>query len=214
MPRKRVWIVDGHNVIFAIHDLKELQIRGRGEEARDALAERLEVFALQRQERVLVVFDGNVLAVGTGADRGAHFEVVYARGGEGAADRHILLEATRCSGQGLPITVVTDDVRTLGKRLPQGVVRLGVRRFWLAHVEPRPTEDEKPVAGEISDLERAMLAQATASERVTPTSRTTAPTRRAPAPSPAREAGRERLQSKREKGRLRQERRLKRRAGR
>lgn len=214
MSRKRVWIVDGHNVIFAIHELKELQVGGRGDEARQALCERLEGFARQRQQRVVVVFDSGAAASGRGGARGAHFEIVYAAGGAGAADRHIVREAERRAGEGLPVAVVTDDVRTLASRLPRGVRHFAVREFWLTEVEPRPAADDKPVSGDFADLEREMLVQAAKSERLAAVAE---PTQRGFDPPPVSharvDAAAERLRSKRARGRLRQERRLEQRRG-
>jgi hypothetical protein len=89
----------------------------------------------------------------------------------------------------------------------------GVRAFWLEHVEPRPSQDDKRVEGDFSDIEREMLAQAAASERLRPV-REPAPPARPPASSPPpRDAAGERRRHKRERGRLRQERHLKRRGG-
>jgi len=217
MAGKRVWIMDGHNMIFAVEGLKRLQVIGRGEEARRSLVERMEVFALQRQERVLVVFDGNALAARQDAVRGPFLEVVFAGGRDGAADDFIIREARRRSEQGLPVAVVTDDVRTLAIKLPRDVRRLGVRAFWLGHVEPRVSEDDKRVEGDFSDMEREMLAlaaatetaaTATTSESTIRSRGSTSPPRVGPRVSPQDASG-ERLRNKREKGRLRQERRLK-----
>jgi predicted RNA-binding protein with PIN domain len=221
MDGKRIWIVDGHNMIFAVEGLKRLQVIGRGEEARQDLVERLEVFALQRQERVLLVFDGNALAAPRDAGRGPFLEVVFAVGRDGAADEFIIREARRRSEQGLPVAVVTDDVRTLAIKLPRDVRRFGVREFWLAHVEPRVSEDDKRVEGDFSDMEREMLALAAATP--VPATATTSgsskgsrgsvsPPRVGQRVSPQDASG-ERRRLKREKGRLRQERRLKRRGG-
>lgn len=216
--------MDGHNIIFAVEGLKRLQAIGRGEEARDGLVERLEVFAMQRQERVLVVFDANAPGSRQDAVRGAFLEVVFAGGRAGAADDYIIREGRRRSEQGLPVTVVTDDVRTLAIKLPRDVRRLGVREFWLGHVEPPVSADEKRVEGDFSDMEREMLALAAAAPAA-PARATAARTgessgrtrRSASTPratgrvSPQEVAGEERRR-KREKGRLRQERRLKRRS--
>lgn len=211
MGRKRVWIVDGHNVIFAIHELKELQLGGRGDEARRALADRLEVFALERQERVLLVFDGKALASGQGDVRGPHFEVVFARGGEGAADQHIIREASRSAGRGFSITVVTDDVHTLAKRLPRGVGHLSVHEFWLGQVEPMNDPREKPALRPLTELEVKMLEQMGVDAQKPPPIPPPARARPRASPAAPRDDSRERLRSKREKGRLRQERRLRRR---
>ena len=210
MSRTRLWIIDGHNVIFAIPGLERLQVGGRGEEARRVLEEELELFALQRQEQVLLVFDSAERASGRSSGRTRQFEVVFARGSAGAADDYIVAEARRRSDAGLPVTVVTNDVRTLATRLPKGVPRLDVRAFWLAHVEPRPAADDKRIVGTFSDLEREMLAQA-ASERPAPPRQAGPP--ESPSPSP-RDARRDLLLQKRERGRLRHERRHKRGTGR
>jgi hypothetical protein len=212
--------MDGHNMIFAVEGLQRLQVAGRGEEARRGLVERLEVFALHRQERVLVVFDGNAQAVRRDAIRGPFLEVVFAGGRDGAADDFIIREARRRSEQGLPVTVVTDDVRTLAIKLPRDVRRFGVRAFWLGHVEPRVSEDDKRVEGDFSDMECEMLALAAAATTASNTTSespnrsrgSASPSRVKPRVSP-RDVSGERLRHKREKGRLRQERRLKRRGG-
>lgn len=214
MRRKRVWLMDGHNMIFAIHGLQRLQRGGRGEEARQALAERLEVFALQRQERVVLVFDGQAQpASGRNAVGDRLFEIVFAQGAAGAADEFILREARRCSEQGLPVAVVTDDVQTLASRLPRGVPRHGVHAFWLEHVEPRPSKDDKRVEGDSSEIEREMLAQAAVSEREHSAREPVPPAPARALHPPPRDAAGERRRQKRERGRLRQERQLKRRGG-
>ena len=74
----RIWIMDGHNMIFAIPPLQRLQVSDRREEARRGLADRLEQFALVRGEKVLLVFDGNALPSNPDAARGPLFEIVYA----------------------------------------------------------------------------------------------------------------------------------------
>ena len=210
MSAKRLWIMDGHNMIFAIPSLHRLQVSQRREEARAALAEALERFSIARGEKVLVVFDGGQPAGQPGAYEGPLFETVYTRRGEGVADDRILREARAGFERGLTITVVTNDVATLARHLPRGVRHLGVEPFWLAHVDRRPggrrgDEEEKRVAGDFSDLEREMLAQAALEERaVRPAASkaTAGATPRRERPDP--------LASKRERGRLRQERRLKR----
>ncbi len=224
MAPNRIWIMDGHNMIFAIRPLQRLQVSDRREEARSGLADRLERFALARGEKVLVVFDGNELPSNPDAMRTLLFETVYTRRGEGVADDRILHEAGRCLERGLVVTVVTDDVNTLASNLPRGVRRLGVQEFWLKHIEKDAGEDGKRVEGDFSDVEREMMTRATMAEPVLEA--------REPAPPPARvghgavassapgtraraageEAARERILQKRERGRLRQELRLKRRA--
>src|SRR5206468_6135858 len=96
MPPIRIWIMDGHNMIFAIPTLQRLQVADHREEARASLADRLERFALARGERVHVVFDGNALPSNPDAVGKPLFETVYTRRGEETADDRIIRVATRC----------------------------------------------------------------------------------------------------------------------
>lgn len=245
MPPNRIWIMDGHNMIFAVPALERLQVSDRREEARAGLTDRLERFAMARGEKVLVVFDGNQMLSNPDAIRTPLFEVVYSRRGEGVADDRILHEARRCHERGIAVTVVTNDVHTLARDLPRGVIHLGVAEFWLKHIEKTAQqpgtrgrhEDDKRIEGDFSDLEREMLARAAMTERTfavresdaragatapagvvppgaarTGTARTgAAPTGAAPTPAAGMGSPRDRLLRKRERGRLHQSRRLKKR---
>ncbi len=240
MSPSRIWIMDGHNIIFAIPPLQHLQVSDRREEARARLTDRLERFAIARGEKVLVVFDGNQMLSNPDAVRKPLFEVVYSRRGEGVADDRIIHEARRCQERGLVVTVVTNDLHTLANELPRGVIHLGVAEFWLKHIEKEAVQEGKRVEGDFSDLEDEMLALGAATERAFEV--------REPAPSAARagrgagaalsdpgtrrgaavtgrragaadatiaaggETLRDRILRKRERGRLQQERRLKQRA--
>ena len=237
MTGKRIWIMDGHNIIFAIPSLQRLQVSDRRDEARQGLADRLERFAHARGEKVLVVFDGNELSSSPDTIQRPLFEIVYMRRGEGVADDRIIYEARQLSEQGRPVTVVTNDVSTLAGRLLRGVDHLGVQEFWLKHIDKPPAAGGKRVEGDFSDVESEMLAQATAAESA-PRAYGTDSASRIGGPlgigasaaaswaghgsdsnhrddpnsrQSAEEALRERLRRKRERGRLRQERRLKRR---
>lgn len=95
MASHRLWILDAHNIIFALSELADLQTSRRGAEARSCLVDRLVAFAHGTGEQVLLVFDGNDLASSPDAVKTPLFEVVYSRPGEGGADRRILLEARR-----------------------------------------------------------------------------------------------------------------------
>src|SRR5688572_20944060 len=216
MAPKRIWIMDGHNMIFAIPPLRQLQRSDRREEARLGLADRLERFALSRAERVLLVFDGNDLASGPHDPRKPLLEILYARRGEGAADRRIIHEAKALLARGHTVTVVTDDVQTLAGELPRGVHHLGVQAFWLEFIEPEAGEGGKTIEGDFSDVEREMLIRAAVAEPLPEPRRLVRPPRAGTSPAPGAERSDEtmsdRIGRKREKGRLRQERRLGRRA--
>ena len=228
MSSGRLFILDGHNILMAFEDLRHLQATDRGEEARRLLEERLEEFANQGAKRVLLVFDGGDRGAavrsrqgGAGSRAAARFEVVYSRG-DGGADRLILDEVRRRAEQGEAVTVVTDDVATLAVALPRGVRHLGVREFWMAHIEVPAEDDEKPAAGDFSDIERDLLALGQAEQVPRPGTRPGQEDARPDAPDSADQAVRspalsgealrqEELRRRRERGRLRHERRLKRR---
>lgn len=214
MASKRIWILDGHNLIFAIPPLRRLQESDRGEEARDGLADTLEQFALERQEQVLIVFDSRGPSTGRSAVRRPWLEIAYARGGAGAADARILHEANRLLERGLPVTVVTDDVHTLAGKLPRGALHLDVAEFWRKHIEKEDRAEGKRVEGDFSEVEREMIQVALAEPLPEPRRVVRHARAGAPVADPVRstESISSRIQQKREKGRLRQERRLKRRA--
>lgn len=224
MAPNRIWIMDGHNMIFAIRPLQQMQVSDRREEARSGLADRLERFALTRGEKVLVVFDGNELPSNPDTIRKPLFETVYTRRGEGVADDRIIHEARRCLERGLPVTVVTDDVNTLARELPRGVHHLGVQAFWLKYIEKDVGEGDKRVEGDFSDVEREMMTRAAMTEPEFEVRESVPPLARAGhgavassdpgtrARAAGEEAMREQIRRKRERGHLRQERRLKRRA--
>src|ERR1051325_7157239 len=96
MPPKRIWLMDGHNIIFAIPALEQLQVTDRREEARSSLAGRLERFALARGEKGHLVFHRHALPSSPEAPRMPLLEIVYSRRGEEVADDRILREARRC----------------------------------------------------------------------------------------------------------------------
>jgi predicted RNA-binding protein with PIN domain len=222
MTTNRLWLIDGHNVIFAIPSLKDLQVTGRRDEARRSLADRLQRFAHARGERVLIVFDGTDLASHPDARRESMLEITYTRPAEGGADNRIIYEAGQRAGQRRPVTVVTNDVRTIITRLPRGVDALGAEEFWLKHIDQPPAPGAKRVEGDFSDVEHELLAQAAVEDAaIAAAPRPASPARRRPTASraaagpedarpPAEQARRDRLRLKRETGRLRQQRRLER----
>ena len=146
MTGKRIWIMDGHNIIFAVPSLQSLQVSDRRDEARQTLAERLERFAHTRGEKVLIVFDGMNLPSNPDANRRGIFEVTYMHQGEGGADTRIIYEARQRLEQGHPVTVVTNDVSTLARHLPRSVDHLGVREFWLKHIDKRAASASSAVS--------------------------------------------------------------------
>jgi len=204
---KRIWIMDGHNMIFAIRGLQEMQVSGRGDEARGALVNRLRRFAQTSGQQVLVVFDGSDLQRHPDVFQESFFETVYARRGDEKADDRIIHEATLRVEQGQHVTVVTDDVRTLAVKLPRSVLHMRVRPFWLKHIEQADDPAGKRVEGDFSDVEREMEARAAMAE---PEPAVQDHARKRPAAPSAEAAMAERIRRQKERGRLRQERRLRR----
>src|SRR2546428_11834340 len=93
MVARRIWIVDGHNMIFAIRRLQDLQVEGHGDEARRELVERLRRVAHAKRQDVLVVFDGGDLPWNPDVLLVPFLEVVYAAPGVGGAEARLLLAA-------------------------------------------------------------------------------------------------------------------------
>ena len=75
-------IVDGHSVIFAWPELRELHAR-RTSLARDALVRKLRDYQDWTGVRVVVVFDGKGNAIDASADPG-EIQVFYSREGQSA----------------------------------------------------------------------------------------------------------------------------------
>ncbi|OLE54833.1 MAG: hypothetical protein AUG74_20520 [Bacteroidetes bacterium 13_1_20CM_4_60_6] len=134
--------------------------------------------------------------------------MVYTPRSAGEADDRIIHEARSRAQQGQHVTVVTNDVRTLAVELPKRVLHMKVKAFWLKYIERTADPEGKRVEGDFSDVERAMVARA-ALAGPEPAVRDRA--RNEPAAPAAEPAQVERLRLKKERGRLRQERRLMRR---
>ncbi|MFN2507589.1 MAG: NYN domain-containing protein [Chthoniobacterales bacterium] len=75
-------IVDGHSVIFAWPELRELHAR-RTSLARDALVRKLRDYQDWTGVRVIVVFDGTGAALDTSAEPG-EVQIFYSRAGQTA----------------------------------------------------------------------------------------------------------------------------------
>jgi predicted RNA-binding protein with PIN domain len=221
----RIWIVDGHNLIFHTPRLEELQSSGRRREARRQLEDMLRAFAGGVGEKMVVVYDGNRMEGNPDMIREEDFQTVYALPPEEADDR-IVHFCRQCMREGLRVRVVTSDLRTLKKNLPEGVSHVTAREFHNRYLRARRAEG-KTVRGDFSDVEAELLRRAEeASRRVPKRSRPrkisphrTPPPPPSPVPAPPPEKkpslamppmsedAREALRLKKEKGRRRQSRR-------
>ncbi|MGI9242435.1 MAG: NYN domain-containing protein [Verrucomicrobiales bacterium] len=103
--RGRFLLVDGHSMIFAWDELRELHER-RMVLAREALCQRLQTYQDMTDERVVVVFDGNQGEKPKSPDQ-ATIQVLYSKKG-GSADQ--ILERLACKYAGEhDLTVASRD---------------------------------------------------------------------------------------------------------
>lgn len=98
-------IVDGHSVIFAWPELRELHAR-RSSLARDELAKRLRHYQDWTGTRVVVVFDGKGAQISAMAEPG-DIQIFYSRGGQ-SADAVVERLASKYARE-FRIAVATDD---------------------------------------------------------------------------------------------------------
>ena len=103
--RARYLIVDGHSVIFAWPELRELQAR-RSSLAREALLKRLRDYQDWTGVRVVIVFDGKGKKVEATSDP-AEVQVFYSRSGQ-SADAIIERLASKYAKR-FELTVATSD---------------------------------------------------------------------------------------------------------
>ena len=104
--RAEYLIVDGHSVIFAWPELRQLHKR-RTSLARDALTKKLRDYQDWTGTRVAVVFDGKGNAVSELSDPG-EIQIFYSRAGQ-TADSIIERLASKY-GQSFKLLVATSDV--------------------------------------------------------------------------------------------------------
>ena len=104
--RAQYLIVDGHSVIFAWPELRQLHAR-RTSLARDALVKKLRDYQDWTGVRVAVVFDGKGSAVSARADPG-EIQIFYSREGQ-TADSVIERLASKYASR-FKLLVATSDV--------------------------------------------------------------------------------------------------------
>jgi len=104
--RAEYLIVDGHSVIFAWPELRQLHKR-RTSLAREALTKKLRDFQDWTGTRVAVVFDGKGTTVSEISDPG-EIQIFYSRAGQ-TADSIIERLASKY-GRSFSLLVATDDV--------------------------------------------------------------------------------------------------------
>jgi predicted RNA-binding protein with PIN domain len=154
-PEAFRWIVDGHNLLFAMPDLERLQLEGRRAEARARLEERLEAFGRAIGRQVWVVFDGGEGHPPGDAVRSPHLKSIYSNP-PAEADDQICTLATQWVRAGEKVAVVTSDRRTLVPRLPAAARPIAAKQF-AAMMRRSTRAPEKWVSADLGDIERALL---------------------------------------------------------
>ncbi|MBU1700493.1 MAG: NYN domain-containing protein [Candidatus Eisenbacteria bacterium] len=227
VKRPRIWIVDGHNLIFQIPHLEELQVTQRRHEARRGLEKIFSRYSMRSGERVIIVYDGNRLEQNPDVVSSEYLETIYTFQPEEADDR-IQYLASQYLSHGCRVRVLTSDLRTLSPGLPAGAVIVSPIDFFKELAGRPENPDEKRIKGDFSDVEAELLKRGGGwpeEEEIPPPPPSGLPVRPVPArqkrktaatvpekPMPqaaemSREA-REALRKKKERGRRKQQRRL------
>lgn len=150
--RSRRWIVDGHNLIFALPALCRLQMQGDRQRARWELEGLLLTFATRLEHPLIIVYDGNEFGSNPDAQRSHALETIYSQPPEEADDRIVYL-ATQAVARTETACVVTNDRSSLLPRLPAEVHVLSVEEFRTRHLLPEPAP-EGPPEKQLTDAER------------------------------------------------------------
>jgi predicted RNA-binding protein with PIN domain len=155
-PERFLWIVDGHNAIFALAEYEALQLGGQKREARRALEDRLEAFGRAIGRRILIVYDGNQMERNPDAVSRPHVHTEYSLPPEEADDRIRFLAARALADRERPM-VVTSDRRTLSGSLPPGTRHLDVEDFFRRVERAGLRTPEKWRPSGLDDVERFFL---------------------------------------------------------
>ncbi|MEZ4653248.1 MAG: NYN domain-containing protein [Candidatus Eisenbacteria bacterium] len=149
------WIVDGHNLLFAIPDLERLQLEGARAEARAKLEDLLESFGRAVGQQIWVVFDGGGGDPVGDAVKSPHLKSIYSNPPAEADDQICNLASQRIR-EGEKVAVVTSDRRTLVPRLPTGARSIEAKKF-AGMLRRAIRTPEKWVRSDLADVERTFL---------------------------------------------------------
>jgi predicted RNA-binding protein with PIN domain len=227
-----LWIVDGHNLVLNVPELSRLFHHESKKAAREAAERRLADLAKACTERIHLVFDGETFPDRQpGKASSGNLDVTFVDP-PAEADDWIVQLAKQEVEAGKPVGVATSD-RGLLARLVVGAAirRMAVDEFWRESGrslrQATGAAPEKPQASSQSPTEVARLETAMKRPRPADAPRPSAPA--APAPPPEREpqeppraaappppprppepTWQEKLVAKKELGRKRQEKRIRR----
>ena len=155
-PGRFVWILDGHNLIFASARWGRLHRTGDGQRAREELEEWAESFGRAAGVQPHVVFDGADTATRPARNL-PNLRVSYA-GPPAEADDLIRILANAELQARRSVCVVTSDLRTLGASLGDEIRLLSVPEFRKLHARVVRTPEKWLRSGSLDDVERHFLA--------------------------------------------------------
>jgi predicted RNA-binding protein with PIN domain len=166
--RRDIWIVDGHNMIFALPRLAELQEQGARSRAREQLAALLRTFTGARRS-LTIVYDGNRQPPDPEARDTPLLRILFSHPPE-TADDCIVALARAERERGVHVTVVTNDRRSLIPRLPAGVETLTIetlrRRLTPRRRSAGVAEEKRLSPPEAEALAAELLARSDGGERI------------------------------------------------
>jgi predicted RNA-binding protein with PIN domain len=154
-PGEFIWLVDGHNVIFAHPQLSDLQTGGRRAEARRRLEQMCERFATRYRLRVTIVYDGRQMRGNPATQRRGKVQTQFSRPPQDADDRIVQL-AEAAGGRDKRVAVISSD-RALGDRLPSAAVRVDPKELFLRLEAATGAPAQPKRAGDFADIERYFL---------------------------------------------------------
>lgn len=138
---RRLWIIDGHNMIFSLPQLAGLQEAGERARARTQLEDLVAGFASRLRDPLIIVYDGDRDSPAAGR-RGSPVSVQFSGPGK-EADERIIDLAEKAVREGRAVAVVSNDRRSLASKLPRAVAVSSVEEFVERWIEPRPREAKK-----------------------------------------------------------------------
>ncbi len=159
-PRSYLWLIDGHNAIFAHPELEALQVEGNRGEARRRLEAIVVRFATLHGVAAVIVYDGNRMERNPDATQLGNVKTVYSAGPDEEADDRIVWLAVAALREGGKVAVVTSDRATLAARLPREVRVVRPSELFRRSRPPRREDSRSRPDGDFSDIERYFLSLA------------------------------------------------------
>lgn len=160
--KQRLWIIDGHNLIFALPTTNRLQRNGEGQSARAELERILAPFTRILSRNLVIVYDGNELLPNPDAGEHRGFQILFSQPPEEEADDRIIFLAQQACSRNESVTIVTDDRRTLTSRLPLAAQVVAIAEFRQRYLQAAlpSAPDEKEVSADTKrELEDLFLSR-------------------------------------------------------